>query len=123
MVRSYCPAIIARRLWHQQRETDVDNQERDDCGHRGEMHVARKIVAAEHGRQFLELHRLPDRKTRQDDHNAGEKDPDIQRFLHGVIMREVVVREIEVQRRFDVRQHVARVNRKQLAAEAAGRKA
>src|SRR5664279_1177402 len=51
----------AQALGHQQRQRNMHDQETDDRGHREEMHVASKIIAAEQHGQFLELHRLPDR--------------------------------------------------------------
>src|SRR5262249_34059535 len=44
---------------HQDCEHDVNHQECHDGRHGEEVDVARRIVAAEHGGDFLKLHRLP----------------------------------------------------------------
>src|SRR5664279_5155717 len=85
----------AQALRHQQRQRHVYSQEPDDRAHCDEMHVAGNIVAAEQRGQFLELHRLPDRETRQHDHDAGEDHAGVKHLLHRVVVREIVMRELE----------------------------
>jgi len=49
----------------------MKNEKQKDRAHRQKMDDARPVeIAEEHG-EGLELHRLPNRKTRQDRDNAG----------------------------------------------------
>ena len=50
----------------------MDHEERDDCGHRGEVNVAREVIAAEQRGQLLELHRLPDCEPGQHHDDTGQ---------------------------------------------------
>src|ERR1700722_12224837 len=83
----------AQALWHQHRQRDMHDQERHDRRHADEMHVTRHIVTAEQRRQILQLHRLPDRKSRQHDHHADHDDAGIEQLLHIIVSGEVVVRQ------------------------------
>ena len=41
--------------------------------------------------EFGELHRLPQRQTGDHDQNADQHDAEIENFLHGVVVREIVM--------------------------------
>ena len=100
----------------------MHHQKSDDRAHGEEMHVAGGVVAAEQRGQFLELHRLPDRKTGQHDQDAAQDDAGVEHLLHGVVVRQVIMRELEGERGLGVGEHLRRINRKQFAAETAGGK-
>ncbi len=101
---------MARRLFGtSSASSEMHDEKADDRGHGGEMHVARDIVTAEQRGQFRKLHRLPDRQPRQDDDNGDDKDAGIKQLLHGVVVREVVMRELDGERRLDVGNHLARL--------------
>src|SRR6476646_9516263 len=110
----------AQAFRHQYRQRDMHHQEGADRGHAEEMHVARHVIAAEQRRQILQLHRLPDRKTRQHDHDADDDNAGIEQLLHVVVLGQVVMRELAGQRRPGIRDHAARGDRQKLPAEAAG---
>src|SRR5580704_9419115 len=110
----------AQAFWHEDREQYVHSQESYDRCHRGEVHVARGIVAAEECREPPELHRLPDRYARKHDHTAGQQHTNIEKLLHRIINRKVVVRELAAQRGDKVTHHFARADRKQFASKATG---
>src|ERR1700680_5149329 len=104
----------AQAFRHQHRQRDMHDQERDDRRHADKVDVTRDVIAAEQRGQILQLHRLPDRKHRQHDH-AG-----IEQLLHVIVSAEVVMRELEGQRRLHIRDHAVRGDRQQFLAEAAG---
>jgi hypothetical protein len=54
---------------------------------------------------------------------AGDYDAGIEKLLDGVVVREVIMREFESQRRLQIRNHLAGMNRQQLAAKPAGNNA
>src|SRR5437868_5971913 len=54
----------AQTFRHQQCERDVNHDESNDQGHTDEVYVTRGVIAAEHRRQILKLHRLPYRQAR-----------------------------------------------------------
>src|SRR6202035_1182117 len=85
----------AQALRHQHRQRDVHDQERADQRHADEVDIARDVVAAEQGRQVLQLHRLPDRKPGQYDHDADHDDTRVQQLLDVIIPGEVVMLELE----------------------------
>ena len=115
------PMTMARRLFGtSSASATCTTEESDDRAHGEEMHVAGKIVAAEQRGQFLELHRLPDRQARQHDQDAAQDHAGVKHLLHGVVVREIVMRELEGERGLGVAEHLGRSDRQQLAAEAAG---
>ncbi len=71
----------------------------------------------------MQLHRLPNRKSGQDRDNASQNHPAIKKPLHGVIDRQIVVREPARKRRPCVGCGLAKRDRQQLAFEPAGDKA
>src|SRR6476646_4325560 len=77
----------AQALWHQQRERDMYDEKGHNQRHADEMHIAREVITAEHGRQPLKLDRLPNRKTRQHHHDPDDDDEHVQELLHLVIPR------------------------------------
>src|SRR5208283_3692327 len=113
----------AQALRHQNGERHMHDQERNDGRHGGEVHITRGIVAAEETGQMLQLHRLPDRHPRQHDDETGEQDAQIEKLLHCVVDREIVMREAAAQRGHEVADNIARTDREKLAAEAAGQDA
>src|SRR6476659_266442 len=68
----------AQALRHQECERDMNHHEGDDQRHADEMDVTRGVVTAEQRRQILQLHRLPDRKTRQHNQDADHDHAGIQ---------------------------------------------
>ena len=68
------PRIMARRLLGTSSAmTTWTTRNSDDRGHGEEMHQPRALVAAEQGRQLLQLHRLPDGEAGGDDDDAGQQ--------------------------------------------------
>jgi hypothetical protein len=63
----------------------VDGNESRHGGHGEKMHPARAFVAAHQRRQFLELHRLPDRQAGQDKRNSKQDDHEVGGLLQWVI--------------------------------------
>src|SRR3954452_6266070 len=62
----------AKALRHQKCERDMNHDESDDNRHAEEVDVTGGVVATEQRGQILQLHRLPDRKSRQHDQDAGD---------------------------------------------------
>ena len=87
------------------------------------MDEARGLEAAEQRGQFGKLHRLPDREAGEHLNDADQDDADVEHALHGVVAGQIVVLEAEAQRVANIGEQRARVDRKQHAAEAAGREA
>src|SRR5690242_19424528 len=109
----------AQTFRHDQRERNVNDQERDDCRHRKKVDIARDIIPAEQRRQFLKLHGLPYRKPGQDDDYSREYDACIEQLLDRVVTRQVVMREAKGRRSFKIRHDVGWPNRPKLAPEPA----
>ncbi len=84
------------------------------------MHEPDGLETAEQGGKLGELHRLPQRETRNHDENADQNDAEIKNLLHGVVVREIVMAEPKPQRLADRRQYLAHGNGKQLAPETTG---
>ena len=80
------PAIIARRLFGTSSASATCTAGSRQSRHGEEVHVTGKIVAAEQRGQFLELHRFPDRQTRQHDHDAGKDHAEVEQLLHRVVV-------------------------------------
>src|SRR5262245_33019826 len=105
-------------LWHDQCQRDMHGKEPDDRNHCEEMQVACCVISAEQSCKFLELDRLPDRQAGKHDDDAGQDHAGIEQFLHGVVAREIVMRELERQGGSQVCNQVGGTNWKKLAAEA-----
>src|SRR5260370_7021265 len=81
----------AQAFRHQSRERDVHDQKRNDRRHTDKMHITRDIIAAEQRRQPLQLHRFPDRKSRQHDDDSDHDDPAIKQLLNAVVLPKAVI--------------------------------
>ena len=77
------PSQVPGRIW-------FIGEEVDDAG---------VVITAHQVTQPRELHRLPDRKTRQDHDHDVHDHRQISELLYGVVMRQIVVTELEAQRR------------------------
>ena len=95
----------------------------DDRRHGEEMHQPRALVAAEQGRQLLQLHRLPDGEAGGDDDDAGQQHAGIEQPSARRCSGEIVVAEPAGERGARDRARPRRPDRQQLAPEAAGREA
>src|SRR5688572_25376048 len=98
----------------------MNHEEADDQRHADEMHDARALETTEQYGKLGELHRLPHRKSRQHLYDDDDDDSGIEQLLHGVVARDVVMRELEAQRIAHIRDQLAWPDRQQLAAEPAG---
>src|SRR5450631_3292612 len=81
----------AQAFRHQHGERDVNHQEADDRRHAEEVDVTGDIVAAEQCRQVLQLHRLPDRQSRQHDDDSDRDDAGIEQLLNIIVLCQVVM--------------------------------
>ena len=70
----------------------------DDRGHAQEVHHPGRLKTAEQGGELGELHRLPQREAGDHDEDADRHDAEIENFLNGVVVRQIVVAETEAQR-------------------------
>ena len=74
LLLNHRPTIMARRLFGTISASATWTVKKShDRRHGEEMDVAGEVVAAEERGEVLELHRLPDRKARQHDDDAGER--------------------------------------------------
>src|SRR5579871_3159294 len=110
----------AQAFRHEHGKQHVDHEKGDDRAHGEEVHDARIVITTEDEGQFLELHRLPDRKPGQHDDYGREDHAEIKKPLYGVVDGQILVREAEAERREHVGDHLARPDRQELPAEAAG---
>src|SRR3984893_16430372 len=72
---------------YQQRHGHVKDGERYNGRHGEEVHVPRRIIAAEHRGKLLQLYRLPNGKPGENDKDACENHDHLEQPLHGIIDR------------------------------------
>ena len=98
----------------------MDHEKADDRRHAEEMHEPDGLEAAEQRRQLGELHRFPQRQPGDHDEDADRHNAEIENLLHGVVMRQILVREAKAQRVADGRHDLAQRQRKQLLPKPSG---
>ena len=92
----------------------------DDRGHAQEMHQPDILEAAEQVRELGELHGLPQRQAGNHDHDADQHDAEIENFLHGIVVSEIIMTQAKAQRIADGAQDFADRNR-ETACDESGR--
>src|SRR3954465_12500405 len=97
----------------------MHDQEYDNGGPAEEVHQTSTLETIKQGRQFRELHRLPDEKPGHHLNDAEGDDAGIEQPLHCVVDRQVIVLEVEMQCVVDVGDELAQPYRIQHAAETA----
>ena len=77
----------------------MHEQKADNGDHAEEVHEPRALEIVEQIGQLRELHRLPDRQTREHLDDDDHDDADVEQPLDGVVAGEIIVGELERQRR------------------------
>ncbi len=98
----------------------MDQHDEHEQRHRQKVNHARAFVAAENGRDLLQLNRFPDREARENQHEAAQDDREVGGALRGVVDGEVLVRQLSAQRLQHVMEYRARRDRQELPPEMAG---
>ena len=98
----------------------MDQQKGHDSGHAQEMHQPGGLEAAEQNREFRELHRLPQRQTRDHDEDPDQHDTDIKNFLNRVVVRQIIMAQTKSQRVADGRENLAHRYGEQLLSKTSG---
>ena len=75
------------------------SEKADDGDHAQEVHETRALEVVEEDGELGELHGLPDHQAREHLQDDDEDDADVEHALHRVVVREVVVGELERQGR------------------------
>src|SRR5262249_52023888 len=109
-----------QHLWNKQRQRDVDKEKADERGHAEEMNVARALVIPEKRSELLELDGLPEHEARPDHQQHAQDGERVEHFLHRVAHAKLVF-EPAAQEIQNVGDELARLDRRELATEMAGR--